>query len=343
MKIRLLFFHNETISFNNSLILHSMAVTGNDINKAAELLKNGEVIAIPTETVYGLAANALDPLAVLKIYEVKQRPRYNPLIIHIADIEKLKQYTVNIPDIAVKLAEKFWPGPLTMLLPKSNIIPDEVTSGLPDVAVRVPDHKTTLELLRLIDFPLAAPSANPFGYISPTSGRHVEKQIGSKIPYILDGGECSKGVESTIIGFEGETPVLYRLGAIPAEAIEAVCGSLKIQNQSTDKPKASGMLPYHYAPHTPLIVSKDIQTTLEEYEGKKTGIISWSLKEKLSGVEKHIRLSESGNEEEAARNLYAALHEMDALHLDLIIAEWFEDRGLGKTLNDRLMKASNRA
>lgn len=319
-----------------------MATIGNDILKAAELLQKGEVVAIPTETVYGLAANALNENAVLKIFEVKQRPHYNPLIIHIGNKNQLELYTQNIPNIAYKLIDAFWPGPLTLLLPKKSIISDLVTAGFPDVAVRMPNHKVTLELLSNLDFPLAAPSANPFGYISPTTSQHVQNQIGEKIEYILDGGACQKGVESTIVGFENNRVVLYRLGAITIEELENIAGKILLANKETHTPKTSGMLPYHYAPLTPFILCENILLEIEKHSGKKIGVISFSKIEKNENISEIVILSAEGKLEEAAKNLYSALHLLDSKKLDVIIAQKFEEKGLGKTLNDRLIKASKR-
>lgn len=196
-----------------------MTYIGKDIETAVALLENNKVIAIPTETVYGLAGNALNPCVVNKIYEIKKRPLTNPLIIHLHDTIHINKYVKNIPAIAKKLAEHFWPGALTLLLPKNHLIPDIVTAGLPHVAIRIPSHPTTIKLLRQLDFPLAAPSANPFGYISPTTAEHVKKQLFGKIFYILDGGPCTLGLESTIVGFDNDTPVIYRVGSISPEAI----------------------------------------------------------------------------------------------------------------------------
>jgi L-threonylcarbamoyladenylate synthase len=183
-------------------------IIGTDIQLAARLLRDGEVVAIPTETVYGLAGNALNANAVLKIYEAKNRPHFNPLIIHVASPDHFKLYVSEIYDSVYRLAEKFCPGPLTFLLPKRDIVPDLVTAGSSKVAIRVPAHSTTLMLLRRLDFPLAAPSANPFGYVSPVTAQHVYDGLNNKIPYILDGGACNVGVESTIAGFENGNVII---------------------------------------------------------------------------------------------------------------------------------------
>ena len=191
-----------------------MAEIGKDIEKSAALLASGELVAIPTETVYGLAGNALDEKAVVQIFKSKNRPRFDPLIVHVAGIDQVYNYVESIPEELKALAEAFWPGPLTLLLTKKSIIPDLVTSGLGKVGVRVPNHALTLSLLERLDFPLAAPSANPFGYISPTSASHVQDHLGDKLAYILDGGHCEVGLESTIVGMEEGQVIIYRLGVI---------------------------------------------------------------------------------------------------------------------------------
>ncbi len=187
-----------------------MATIGNDILQAKKLLLEGELVAIPTETVYGLAANALNPEAVTQIFVVKERPSFDPLIVHVASIDQAQQFITAVPEKAIQLARHFWPGPLTLVLPKQSIIPDIVTSGLSTVGIRCPDHDLTRQLLSELPFPLAAPSANPFGYVSPTTAEHVNNQLGHKIKYILDGGPCRIGLESTIVGFENDQAVIYR-------------------------------------------------------------------------------------------------------------------------------------
>jgi L-threonylcarbamoyladenylate synthase len=211
---------------------------GTNTQAAADLLRKGEVVAIPTETVYGLAANAYNEAAVLKIFQAKQRPAFDPLIVHVHSLDQVKE-VVSFSELKRKdtrkeaeaLMAKFWPGPLTLVLPKSDRVPDLVTSGLDTVAVRMPAHPMALELLRSLDFPLAAPSANPFGYVSPTTAQHVADQLGEKIPYILDGGPCTVGVESTIIGWESDAEqwVLYRPGGTKRIAILGSTGSIGTQ------------------------------------------------------------------------------------------------------------------
>ena len=206
-----------------------MAEIGKDIQKAKDFLEKDELVAIPTETVYGLAANALNPIAVAKIFEAKERPTFDPLIVHTHSLQEVYKFVTNIHPALLKLAEAFWPGPLTLLLPKKEIIPSLVTSGLDRVGVRVPNHSLTLDLLSQLNFPLAAPSANPFGYISPTTAMHVEKQLGTKIPYILDGGSCEVGLESTIVGEENGEIIIYRLGGLSVDEIETIVGKVSMQ------------------------------------------------------------------------------------------------------------------
>jgi L-threonylcarbamoyladenylate synthase len=311
--------------------------TGIDIEFAATFLKKGETVAIPTETVYGLAANGLNPDAVLKIFSVKNRPHFDPLILHIPQVEALQHYVSEIPPLALALANKFWPGPLTLLLPKKTIVPDLVTSGLDTVAVRVPNHPLTLQLLQKLDFPLAAPSANPFGYISPTTAQHVYNQLQGKIPYILDGGACNVGVESTIIGFENNTPVIYRLGGLAVEEIEAITGPVKVMLNTGSNPKTPGMLKSHYAPRKKLVFGR-IEDLISEYAVQNPAVIS--LDKSFTGVSHQIQLSPLGDLHEAAKNLFAAMRQLDESEAGIILADVFPDTSLGKAINDRLQRAA---
>jgi len=321
-----------------------MTLIGIDIEVAANLLKNDNVVAIPTETVYGLAGNALSISAVTKIYEIKDRPFTHPLIIHLPDTSNLSKYVKNIPAIAIKLAEHFWPGPLTLLLPKTDIIPDIVTSGLPDVAVRIPNHPVAIQLLRKLSFPLAAPSANPYGYISPTNPEHVNKQLSGKIPYILDGGICMAGIESTIVGFENGIPVIYRVGAIAPEAIKKVAGRVEIKIQSQVKPLSPGMSCSHYSPRTPLFLTNNIEALPKTLPRSGTGILSFKNLYPFILIPENRQeiLSYTGNLEEAAHNLYKALHRLDSLGLERIIAESVPNTGLGIAINDRLSRSTQK-
>jgi L-threonylcarbamoyladenylate synthase len=311
-----------------------------DLSPAIALLNRDDVVAIPTETVYGLAGNAYSETAIHKIYAIKNRPLHNPLIVHVADISRIPEIAFDIPDLAWQLLEKFSPGPLTLLLPKQSIISDLVTSGLSRVAVRIPAHPVALELLRNLDFPLAAPSANPFGYISPTTPEHVLKQLGGKIAYILDGGICDKGIESTVVGFENGKPIIHRLGAISEEAIRQVAADAVVKDKESAAPVGPGMLPYHYSPDTRLVFEKDSADLLKSINPEHIGILAFAWYWPDIPRENQIILSATGNLDEAARNLYSALHTLDAMNLKLIIAERLPDIGLGRAINDRLQRAA---
>jgi L-threonylcarbamoyladenylate synthase len=315
-----------------------LAKIGTDIKVVRDLLTKSELAGIPTETVYGLAANAFDPLAVAKIFKVKERPTFDPLIVHVSSLNQAKRFVEMIPEKANRLATKFWPGPLTFIFKKKNIIPDIVTSGLDTVAVRVPNHPLTLELLKSINFPLAAPSANPFGYVSPTRAAHVNEQLGAKIKYVLDGGNCSVGIESTIVGFEDDEVIVYRLGGCKLEEIEEVVGEVKIKANVSSNPVAPGMLESHYAPLTPIIIG-DIRELVDKHKHKNIGIISF--KDRIYGInsDRQFILSEKGNIDEAATRLFTGLRELDALNLQLIVSEYVPDEGLGSAINDRLKRA----
>lgn len=317
-----------------------MAQIGIDIALAARLLTAGEVVAIPTETVYGLAGNAFDDQAIQTIYAVKGRPANNPLIVHIAEAAGMEAVAQDIPEMARVLARAFWPGPLTLVLPKRAHVPASVTAGLPTVGVRVPDHALTRALLQSLPFPLAAPSANPFGYISPTTAAHVAQQLGDKIPYILDGGPCRAGIESTIVGFEDGMAVIYRLGAIAPEAILQVISELRMHTQEAHKPLSPGMLPYHYSPQTRFILCENIADALPNYALEKTGILSLAKSFPHIPQAHQFQLSPSHDLAEAAQHLYQYLHALDALGLDTILAERMPDEGLGRSINDRLQRAA---
>ncbi len=313
-----------------------MAEIGNDIQKAKYLLEQGELVAIPTETVYGLAGNALNLDAITKIFTVKDRPHFDPLIVHVADFNSILPYVTEVPQEAKRLAEKFWPGPLTLLLRKQNIIPDLVTSGLDRVGIRCPDHSLAKQLLQQLPFPLAAPSANPFGYVSPTTPEHVNEQLGEKISYILDGGPCQVGIESTIIGFENSTPVIYRMGGLNMEEIESIVGRVKVQTHSTSNPNAPGQLKSHYAPGKKVILGQ-IEELLEQYPAHRSGILTF---QKDFNSPYQIILSPKGSMEEAAQNLFSALREFDKMPIEFILAEILPEQGLGRAINDRLRRAS---
>lgn len=319
-----------------------MAIIGTDISQAKRFLSEGALVGIPTETVYGLAANALNEEAVLNIFKVKNRPKFDPLILHTHSIDSVKQYVDHIPEKALQLANTFWPGPLTILLKKKAAIPDLITSGLDTVAVRIPNHELTLSLLSQLDFPLAAPSANPFGYVSPTTAQHVNQQLGDQIPYVLDGGACHIGVESTIIGFDdNDQPSVFRLGGKTIEEIEGLIGHVQISLNKSSNPVAPGMLKSHYAPGKPVIIG-DINELIKKYQSERIGIISFSEDFSDSQPAKQIILSSSGNLDDAAQGIFSALREMDVPEVDLIITERFPEEGLGRAINDRLQRASVR-
>ena len=314
---------------------------GTDILAVKKLLEAGEVVGIPTETVYGLAGNALNDDAVLQIFRVKNRPQFDPLIVHTNSLEKVKTFVADFPPKAQQLAEAFWPGPLTLLLPKSEAISDLVTSGLGTVEVRIPNHPLTLELLSELDFPLAAPSANPFGYISPTSAQHVDKQLGKKIPYILDGGASQVGIESTIVGFEEEETVVYRLGGASVEAIENVVGPVRLVAYSSSNPKAPGMLKSHYSPRKPLFINS-LAEVLKAYDAQKVGYLTFKDTSPLVPAEHQRVLSPSGSYAEAAKHLFAYMRQLDALEVEVICTELLPEKDLGRAINDRIRRAAVR-
>ena len=321
-----------------------MAEIGQNIQKAKEILESGQLVAIPTETVYGLGGNALNPLAVASIFETKNRPSFDPLIIHTSSFDRVKDFAREIPAPLEQLAKKFWPGPLTLLLPRKEIIPDLVTSGLDRVAVRVPSHPLTQELLELLDFPLAAPSANPFGYISPTAPAHVDAQLGSKIPFILDGGACKVGLESTIVGMEDNQVVIYRLGGLEISMIENVVGPVVVKDHSSSNPQAPGLLESHYAPRKPFILG-DLDKLISKYTAENVdfGILSFSKTFPKIQKDHQVVLSPSGDLKEAAQHLFAGMRLLDQQAVSVILAERMPAEGLGNAINDRLKRAAAQA
>jgi L-threonylcarbamoyladenylate synthase len=314
-------------------------ITGTDLSLAKELLCKGELVAIPTETVYGLAANALNSDAVLKIYETKNRPTFNPLIVHVHSANDFSKYANEVPDLVKQLAEKFSPGPITFVLPKKNNIPDIVTGGGDTVALRVPGHPLTLKLLSQLDFPLAAPSANPFGYISPVNAFHVKDQLDGKIPYILDGGNCMVGVESTVVTVENDKLIVLRLGGVAVEDLKDVVGKVELRINNSSNPNSPGQLKSHYAPRIPLHFGK-MEELLEKYVDEKKSILSFSQKYSTENVIAEEILSPSGDLHEAARNLFSALRKLDQSEAKIILAEKFPEHGLGLAINDRLERAA---
>ncbi|MDR2581611.1 MAG: threonylcarbamoyl-AMP synthase [Fibromonadaceae bacterium] len=307
------------------------------ITKATEILKAGGIVAIPTETVYGLAGNALSEKAVAKIFAAKERPFFDPLIVHIAEFADIENLATEIPKNARILAEKFWPGPLTLVLNKKEIVPSLISGGLSTVAIRMPKNKIAIDIIKQTGFPLAAPSANMFQHLSPTTAEHVLQQLGNRIDGIVNGGPCEVGVESTVLGFEEETPVIYRPGAVTKEMIAEVLG-MKSGEQgmgSNFQLPSPGMLKKHYCPNTPLCLG------VPEVVPLNSGLLAFGEMPKNAGsFAELLNLSESGDLVEAAANLYGMLHKLDSLGLSKIFAVKLPEEGLGVAVNDRLTKAS---
>lgn len=312
---------------------------GKDLAEAKSLLENDQLVAIPTETVYGLAANGLHPEAVVKIFEAKQRPSFNPLILHVASVHQAEALTRSFPDKARELAEAFWPGPLTLVLPAAAHIPSIVTAGLDTVGIRVPDHPLTLELLNSLAFPLAAPSANPSGYISPTAPEHVAEQLGDKVAYILDGGPCTVGVESTIVRVDEDRVTLLRLGGIELERIEELVGPVLHHQPGEGKMIAPGMMRSHYAPSKKVLIG-DIDAYLGLYDESEVAILSFRRHFGQVPSNRQLALSPAGDLAEAARNIFDYLRRLDNTTARVILAEFVPDKGLGRAINDRLARAA---
>lgn len=311
-----------------------------DISSAKKILDNGDLVAIPTETVYGLAANALSESAVNKIFLAKSRPLYNPLIVHISDLGDMYMIAKNIPDEAFKLAQKFWPGPLTIVLTKKSIVPDITTGDKDTVAIRMPNHPLTLALLDSLDYPLAAPSANKYKTISPTKPEHVSQSLGTEIP-VLDGGNCVGGIESTIVGFENETPIIYRHGLITAEEI-ADCLNQKTIDYNSDKIIMPGQEKRHYSPKTHLIYTVFPDKVFMDHSHCKIAFIQFSdIEVDTHLIDHHIHMTRENGLNGAAEKLYDTLHELDKLNFDLIVAEKVPEEGIGKAIHDKLSRAQN--
>jgi len=327
MKTKILRVGGDNICFKN-------------IKLAAELLRKGGLVAFPTETVYGLGADTLNSHAVARIFEVKNRPRFDPLIVHIDSLEDIEKLCLNIDERAKKLMKRFWPGPLTLILPKSSRVPDIVTAGLPNVAVRMPSHHVALELINEAGMPIAAPSANPFGYLSPTTAEHVKEQIGEKVDLILDGGKCPIGVESTVIDLTESEPTLLRSGGLPLEEIEQVIGKVKISHVNPERPRSPGQMPCHYSPRTPIRILEDKKFKIPT--GKKVGLLAFSHPKGELPYEMVEVLSSQRDLREAAANFFSCLHRLDGAGLDIILAEPVEEVGLGRAIMERLRRASTK-
>ncbi len=320
------------------------------LDRAAATLRAGGLVAFPTETVYGLGANALDAVAVRGIFAAKGRPADDPVIVHVASAALIDH--VCIPtDSAWRLAERFWPGPLTLVLPKREVVPPEVTAGLPTVGVRVPAHPVALGLLARAELPVAAPSANLFGRPSPTAAQHVMDDLDGRIDLVLDGGPANVGVESTIVDVTSNPPRLLRPGGLPAERIEAVLGQrLELPVRHAGPQEAPGMLDVHYAPRTPLTLVRGPHILLEEVqnalrEGRRVGVIA--LEDDLASIPSGVHVETVGSwstPEVSATRLFDALRRLDRLGLDVLFVRELANpqEGLGRALADRLRRASQR-
>ena len=307
------------------------------VEKAAGLLKAGELVVFPTETVYGLGADALNPTAVAKIFELKKRPRFDPLIVHIAGIEWIDSLVLDIPPRARALMENFWPGPLTVIMQKQKIVPDIVTAGLGTVGIRMPSHPVALDLIRTFGKPIAAPSANPFGYMSPTKASHVARMFGNRVLLILDGGPSNYGIESTIISLREQTVLVHRYGAIPFEEIEKAAGKVR-EKEEGDVCEAPGQLPYHYAPHARL----KILDSQDEIKTAESGFLAFK-KPGEKPLSRYVRvLSATGDLREAAAHFFSHLIELDQQDVDIIYAEKIPEVGLGRAMMERLRKAARK-
>ena len=305
------------------------------IDIAARLIKEGKVVAFPTDTVYGLGANALDPMAVVRIYEIKERPAFNPLILHIANIDSIKELTITDDARVYSLAERFWPGALTILLPKSEIVPDIVTAGLSTVGIRMPNHRVALELIKRAGCPIAAPSANKFGKLSPTNAMHVRKQL-PNLDFVLDGGSTTVGIESTIVALRKDGLEIIRPGSVTAEELQQVA-PIVYTNLNPDLIIAPGLLKSHYSPNKPFYIAGEYVP--QGLPKARTGYIAFSSSDSPEW-KKVIRPSMHGDLKEYAIKLFASIHEFEDSDVDYILAEPVPEMGIGIAIMDRLRKAA---
>ena len=313
-----------------------------DRTAAVELLRRGEIVALPTETVYGLAADALNPIAVGKIFEAKDRPRFDPLITHLPSRDWLGKIA-DLPELnrqlILQLADRFWPGPFTIVLPKRDIVPEIVTAGLDTVAVRISGHPAFAEIVRLFGKPLAAPSANRFGRVSPTIAQHVLDELDGRIPLIIDAGPTDHGLESTIVSVRENSIDILRRGPITAEQLSEFA-KINIVTSLALKMSVPGQMPSHYSPRTPLRLIDSGEYFYPE-NNQRVGLLAWhagNLEKRFAMIR---RLSERQNLREAAANLFCHLRELDQSDLDLIVAERVPSEGLGAAILDRLERASH--
>jgi len=314
-----------------------MIKIGKNIDFAKDKLDKGGLVAIPTETVYGLGGNALNLESVDKIFNLKNRPSNDPLICHTNSISKIEKYVNEIPDVAYKLAEKFWPGPLTLIFEKKEIIPNKTTSNLKTVGFRIPNKEITLDLLKNLDYPISAPSANKFGYISPTRTEHIFKNFNQGIDYVLDGGACELGIESTIIGFENKNTIVYRLGSLVVEDIEKYFGDITIYSNEENFP---GSFKSHYSPSKKLYLG-DIKMLKDKFKDKRIGVLCFDKYYDFIKEKNQILLSKNSSLFEASKNLYSSLYELDNMkNIDIILSSLVEDTLIGRTINNRLIKSA---
>lgn len=336
-----------------SILVNTILFTENtkeNIEKAAEIIRRGGLLGIPTETVYGLGANALNADACRRIYEAKGRPQDNPLIIHVPDASWLSRYCEKVPESAYRLAEAFWPGPLTMILPKKEIVPYRTTGGLETVGVRCPNHPVTLAVIAAADVPIAAPSGNTSGRPSPTSAADMLEDMDGKIDGIFDGGPCGVGVESTIIDLTCQPPRLLRAGGLPLEELERVLGTVLVDKCITqlmtdgERPRAPGMKYRHYAPKAPVTVvtgdGKKSAAYIAAHAPEGAGVICFSeFRAQFPGCVVH-ELGPEGDKSEQARRVFDALREFDVTDVTEIFAQCPDDAGLGLAIGNRLKKAA---
>ena len=328
------------------MITHRVhAVTPRQIEDASEaavyLLSGGLPVALPTETVYGLAAWATNPDAVLRVFSVKDRPMFDPLIVHLPDegwLDGVAEIAKEDRPLVDRLVKKFWPGPLTLVLPKKELIPDVVTGGLPTIAVRISAHPIFQTVIKAFGQPLAAPSANRFGRISPTTAQHVAEELGGKIHLIVDGGPALHGVESTVITLRGDDIWILRSGPVSAEDLRPFARSVAVMNRSPF-PNAPGQMKSHYAPKTPLKFLRPDERPVA-VPGRRVGLLAWCSGDDAKGFAKVEILSRAGDFREAAASLFAKMRQLDAAGLQMIVAEAAPEEGLGLAINDRLRKAA---
>ncbi|SFC95214.1 L-threonylcarbamoyladenylate synthase [Butyrivibrio sp. YAB3001] len=325
------------------------------LEEAGRIIKEGGLVAFPTETVYGLGGDALNPESSKKIYAAKGRPSDNPLIVHVANMEDLADIVKEVPESAKKLAKAFWPGPLTMIMNKNEKVPYETTGGLDTVAIRMPNNKIALELIRQSGGYIAAPSANTSGRPSPTIARYCEEDLSGKIEMIIDGGQVGIGLESTIVDLTSDVPMILRPGYITASMLKDVLGEISIDRtiidgSSAEKPKAPGMKYRHYAPKGQLMIVQGQQDNVVDYinkstkeamaEGKRVGIIGTDATMKLYSADVVKSVGNREDERTIAHELFKVLREFDDENIDVMFSESFDDSGIGQAIMNRLLKAA---